>query len=320
VFTGKPDNSAFQVFKSADGQHYWLARHTNQFEDRDKEILAMKAHEAYVARVNLGLVPKPELWTFHKKGTRHGQADIVWTHAGFVFALGHFDDTPEAKRAIKFYERNKGKIELSHGFTFPKWALKDGVYETYNTFEISTLPDGAAANPYTSFEEITTMALSDKQAVWIKNTLGEDALKRVQEAEGSAAKDAEVLKALDTNYKDFADVNNDDSEHPTESIKAGDNGEVYANLIADIVKAQAEMADELDALKADKLTAEKAHEDKVSELVNEVAQLKAALGASPKRAATDPSTLIDSTVIPKEIKAQMVARDAFWGAEITPTE
>jgi len=319
AFAGKPDDSTFQVFKGADGQNYWLARFTNHFEDRDKEILSRKAHEAYVARVNLGLVDMPELWAFHTKGTRHGQADAVWSHEGFVFAIGHFDNTPEAKHAVKFYQRNKGKIELSHGFTYPKWALKDGVYSTYNTFEISTLPAGAASNPYTSFEEITTMALSKKQAEWIEATFGKDALQRVHEAQSSAEKDAEVLKALDTNYKDFADVNGDDSEQPTESIKAG-SGEVYANLIADIVKAQAEMADELDALKADKVTAQKAHEDKVSELVNEVAQLKAALSATPKRAATDPATLIDSSVIPNTIKTQMVERDSFWGAEITPTE
>lgn len=319
LFTGKSNTPAFQVFKASNGQHYWLSRHTNHFEDKDKEILSMKAHEAYVARVNLRLVSLPELWTFHAKNTRHGQADMLWTHAGFVFALGHFDDTPEAKHAIKFYERNKGKVELSHGFTFPKWALKDGVYETYNTFEISTLPEGAAANPYTSFEEITNMALTDKQAKWIVETLGEEALKRVQAAQKGAESDAEVLKAVDTNYKDFADVNGDTEPKPAESNKAG-SGEVYANLLAEIIQAQAQVVEEIEALKADKESAQKTHEQELAALRGELTQLKAQANAAPRRAATAPETLVESSLIPEAVKAQMKERDKFWGVEVTSTE
>lgn len=308
----KPDESAFQVFKGSDGKHYWLARHTNNFEDRDQEILSAKAHEAYVARVNLGFVPPPELWAYHTKGTRHGQADQVWIHAGFVFALGHFDDTSEAQQAVKSYQARKGKIELSHGFTFPKWALKDGVYETYNTFEISTLPENAASNPYTAFEEIDTMALSEKQANWIKSTLGEAALKRVQDAQTTAEKDADVLKAIDAKYKDFVET------EPTESDKGG-SAEVTKTLLADMIAVNASVVEQLEAMKAERAsekdaaaTKAKADTDAIAQLTATVNALKAQLDARPKSASTAEETKIDKSALPAEVTQANVTIDPFW--------
>ena len=316
LFTGKPDESSFQVFKSASGQHYWLARHTNHFEDRDKEILSHKAHESYVARVNLGFTPPPELWTYHTKGTRHGQADQVWLHAGFVFALGHFDDNPEAKHSIKSYQALKGEIELSHGFTYPKWALKDGVYDSYNTFEISTLPLGAASNPFTAFEEIDNMALSDKQAAWIKTTLGEAGLKRVLDAQSVAEKDSDVLKALDAKYKDFVEP------IPAESIEAG-SGEVIKTLLADMIAVQAAVIEQVDEFKtalavvqAADATAAKAKDTTLAALTAEVAQLKAQLDARPRSASVAPETEIKQESLPAEVLEANVQMDDFWHAPV----
>lgn len=312
LFTSKPDSSPFQVFKAADGRHYWLARHTNNFEDRDNEILSQKAHEAYVARVNLGFVPPPELWAYHTKGTRHGQADQVWMHQNFVFALGHFDDTPEAQQAIKWYQSQKGNIELSHGFTFPKWALKDGVYETYNTFEITTLPPKSASNPYTAFEEIDTMALSEKQANWIKSTLGEAGLKRVQDAQSTAEKDADVLKAIDAKYKDFVET------QPTESDKGG-SAEVTKTLLADMIAVQAELVEQVEGFKAEiaafksaEETATKAHADTVTALAETVKALQAQLDARPKSASTAEETLIEKSTLPEAVVNANVDVDPFW--------
>src|SRR6185369_4422007 len=64
-----PKDESFTVFKAADGKHYWLARFSGKFKDREGEILADKSHEEYVDRVQKGIVPMPELWTWHTKGT-----------------------------------------------------------------------------------------------------------------------------------------------------------------------------------------------------------------------------------------------------------
>lgn len=282
--------SSFQVFK-AGGRYLWLARHTNNFEDRDQEILSGKSHDAYAARVGMGLVDKPELWTWHSKGSRIGQADEVWTHRPkdypdvcFVFALGHFDDDPISQRAAKTLERKQGSVELSHGFTYPPYALKNGVYEIYNTFEISVLPQGMAANPYTSFEEIQAMALSDRQRQWIKDTGGDELLARVERAQSESEKDGETLKALDKRYKDFADAIQD---------KGTDTMNVDLKAVLKVV---AELIDAQGAIEAERAT-EKAAADsalsKIEAMQATIDALNARLDLRPRSAPRAKETEIE---------------------------
>jgi hypothetical protein len=191
-----PAEPPFQVFKTKDGKKGWISRHTGKFVDREKEILADKSHDEYVDRVQKGLVDPPELWMWHAKGTRHGQAITVWKSGGFTLAAGLFDETPEGESAFNYYQKNRGKIKLSHQFNYPKNAKIDGVYYAYNTIEITTLTDGAEAFPYTSFEEIQAMALPPVARDMIKNALGDDALARAEAADSKAVSDTKSLEAL----------------------------------------------------------------------------------------------------------------------------
>lgn len=208
-----PKTHAFQVFKTKDGKMLWIARHTGKFVDREKEILADKSHAAYVERVQKGLVDMPELWTWHKEGTRHGEAAFVWKSGGFTLALGTIDDTDEGRRAFEFYQKNAGKITLSHMFFYPLEAKQNGVYYAYNTREITTLPDGAEAFPYTtfdSFEESNAMALTDVQRNFIRELGGDEMVKRAEAADAKAVKDTEALEAKGVaskgakGYEDFS--------------------------------------------------------------------------------------------------------------------
>lgn len=199
---------AFSVFKSASGKKYWISRHTGKFKDRESEIIANKAHDEYVERVQKGLVPMPELWTFHKKGTRHGEAFFVWKSGGFTLGLGTFDDTPEGEHAFKFYEKNSGKIKLSHMFNYPTSAFKNGVYYAYNTVEITTLPDGAEAFPYTSFEEVYPMTLTPQQQDFIKGVGGEEMLNRALAADTKAVTDTKTLESLGVQSKGLNNFEN----------------------------------------------------------------------------------------------------------------
>jgi len=217
-----PAEEAFSVFKAQDGKHYWLARHTGKFIDREGEIITDKAHSDYVARVQKGLVPLPELWVWHKKGTRHGQADLVWKSGGFVLALGHFDDTPAGQKAIAYYQKNSKHIKLSHMFNFPRRAKENGVYHAYNTVEITVLPDGAEAFPYTSFEEIKSMALTKEQEKMILDIGGDDMLKRVQATDTKALTDTPKLEALGVESKGLDNFDGSDilTDKELEALKS----------------------------------------------------------------------------------------------------
>lgn len=191
----KPEQ-AFSVFKGADDKWFWMSRHTGKWVDREDEIVADKAHDEYVERVQKGLVPMPELWTWHKKGTMHGQADIVWKSGGFVRAIGHFTGTKEQiERSVKYYQKMGDKIKLSHMFKYPQQGKKNKVYYAYNTVEITTLPDGAEAFPYTTFEGIGNMPFTKAMEDQIRAIGGEEMWQRAQAAESKDLTDTKNLDA-----------------------------------------------------------------------------------------------------------------------------
>lgn len=214
------EEAAFSVFKSASGKKFWLSRHTGKFIDREKEIIADKAHDEYVERVQKGIVPMPELWTWHKKGTKHGEAILVWKSGGFTLALGTFDDTPEGEQAFRFYEKNRGKIKNSHMFYFPPQAKQDGVYHAYNTVEITTLPDGAEAFPYTSFEEILPMTLTESQREFIRSVGGDAMVQRADSADAKAVTDTKTLEQLGVQSKGLENFTGSSIPAAADELKA----------------------------------------------------------------------------------------------------
>ena len=141
------------AFKTVEADR-WLALWTNNFRDREGEIFSQRAIDDYIARVDLGIIPMPELWFWHLPGTRIGQAQWLGRIGHYAVAAGTFDDTPLGRAAAKNLAR--GRWAVSHGFVYNPRYLIDGVYHRFNTFEISVLPAGAgvAANPYALIEEV----------------------------------------------------------------------------------------------------------------------------------------------------------------------
>lgn len=235
---GKPETGE-SVFKAL-GNGVWFAAYTNNFEDREGEIISEKAHDRYVARVNAGLVPMPELWHYHVPGTRHGVAKAIWRDGHVVCAAGTFDDTPAGRAAEKAYRRQRN-IELSHGFRYPSWALKAGVYEDINTFEISTLPPGRAANPYTTFEEVEAMALSDEQKKSILATFGAEQGQAIIDLNNKQAERAKTLAESGAKFKDYADLK------PEETAKSVDSEGLKA-FASGMIDGQEELLAQVEAM------------------------------------------------------------------------
>lgn len=199
-------NQPFTAFKGLNDEWFWLARYTGKYIDREDEIITNKAQDEYVARVQKGIVPMPELWTWHKKGTMHGVADFVWKAGGFTLALGHFTGTKEQiQRAVNYYQKQGDKIKLSHMFKFPKEAKRGKFYHAMNTVEITTLPDGAEAFPYTSYE-VNDMPLSAAQREMIRGIGGDDMVTRAEAADTKALTDTtklDVAGVASKNHENF---------------------------------------------------------------------------------------------------------------------
>lgn len=130
----------------------WFAVFSNNFEDKDKEFFPEKAIDDYVFRVDTGIVPLPTLVVWHEvKSTEIGKADWVARIGSFLVASGKFHTDTRSQRAKAFYKKNLLTTKHSHGFFYEVAQFKDRAYWQFNTFEISLLPRGVEANPFTTF-------------------------------------------------------------------------------------------------------------------------------------------------------------------------
>jgi hypothetical protein len=191
---------------------------------------------------------------WHNKGTKHGQAVAVWKSGGFTLAAGLIDDTPEGRSMFDYYQKHSGKIKLSHMFHYPKESKVNGVYYDLNTVEITTLPDGAEAFPYTSFEEIQTMALPKVAQDMILEAGGQAMLERALAADKLAETDTKTLDASGVAWKGYD--------------KYGDNV-VPAEKIAGLETAQKAIDDQLKLL-ADVPATIKALNDGIKSLTDQL--------------------------------------------------
>ena len=188
------------ITKEASGRLRWYTRYSNAWEDKDGELLTEAAHKEYADWVNESKV-YPELWLWHTKGTRFGQADWVDFADGFAHATGLIDDTPEALRVVEFLATQKD-LGVSHGFL----SVQKGKYVSkYRTFEISPLPATRAAawaTDFTVLEKETNMPFTAERRKWLVEAYGEDAVVAMEASNKSAG---EHLKQLGFEYKEAGD-------------------------------------------------------------------------------------------------------------------
>jgi len=317
------EDAPFSVYKSLSGELRWLATFTNNFMDRDKEIISEKAIDGYLARLDMGLVPMPELWEAHIPETKLGQADMVFAVGNFLHADGHFDNTPENERAIQYYRKNAPKIPLSHGFTFPNRALKNGVYEEMNTFEVTLLPPPlVASNPFTDLEVNDSMKqITPEQKTALSQSRGSEYVEKlIAERE---TKSKELVEA-GVAYKDFADVAGAEVAAETETPAEEQKPNPIAQMLIDILESQ----NELMSLVTDNgkaFAAYRAQMDaKVKELTDaNVAQksatekLQAELKLTPRAASTAAETkLSDKEAAALKADAEKSEADPFWNVGV----
>jgi hypothetical protein len=319
-------DGAFTVQKDLNGKWRWMATFTNNFKDRDGEIISEKALDDYIERVNSGLIPLPELWLGHIEGTKHGQSDMVFGVGSFVTAVGSFDDTPDAVKAIDFYKKNASKVSLSHGFTFPSWGLKNGIYDVVNVFEISVLPAPlVASNPFTEFEVNNMKQISPEQQTALSLVFGKDKVDTIIE---SRRQQSEEIKAAGVAFKDFAEVPATETATDTPETVEVDAVKPMADLVSDLIEAQGELLSVLTAqgkaikaMQESSATKEAATVTEKAALAAEVATLKAQvdkltaeLALTPVRASEAKATQVTAEKAAELIGQPAQETDSFWKA------
>ena len=267
---------------------YWVAWWSNNLEDLQKEIITKDAHARYLARVDAGLTPLPELWWWHIAGTKHGETlwlaqDTLEGGKSIMLAVGKFDDTPIAKAFKKYHTKN---IEaVSHGFTTKDHFMrKEGdltLYDEYNTFEISPLPTGKEANPYTLYALVKELTmLSEDKIKELTGIVGKEKADEILALNASVSKEVADVQAR---YKDFADVT-DKKETPAPATSA------MNDLVVEMIKQQGDFAVLIKSMEAKHIAAIKEISDKLDAANKELASVKAELAPPKAPASQAPET------------------------------
>ncbi len=179
------------------GENQWIAWYTNAYQDRDQEFFPESAIERDVKFMKDNQT-FPELWFYHIPGTKHGTGTWCDMVGRLAFAIGNFDPSPLAQAFKEYYKTHPA--ELSHGFIYDASKKINGAFYDYHTYEISTLPIGKAANPYTAFDvkEQTMPQLSPVQFKSLQAIVGDDlALQIVQDG----TQREKALQAAQVAYK-----------------------------------------------------------------------------------------------------------------------
>ncbi len=198
------------------GDNQWVAWYTNAYQDKDYEFFPQQAinHDIHYMAENDAY---PELWFYHIPGTAHGKATWAGMVGKLAVAVGEFYNTPTAQAFKAYYRKNK--MELSHGFIYDAAQKRNGVFWNYHTYEISTLPPGKAANPYTAFDvkEQSMPQMNADQFKALSEVLGIDAALQVVQ-DGTAREKA--LQAANVAYKAETPAVTDDGKAVTLEIEA----------------------------------------------------------------------------------------------------
>lgn len=304
--TGRNKHTDLSGFKAYGDR--WVAWWTNNFEDREGEFFTEKAIDDYIRRVDLGIVPYPELWYWHIPGTKHGQADWLGRIGHYAVAAGTFDDTDLGRAAKAWYAAHPKGDAMSHGFVYDPARKRDGVYHQFNTFEITNgLTAKTAANPFTDFEGVKIMPLSDDKRKGLEERFGADLAARILESTEDKNK---ALEALGIAYKDFAapdaDLIETDADVPAE-VETD-----LKELVTDLSQGQALTANA--ALKA--LEEVKSLKERIAAQDAVIAELKAAFDDRPQSASKAAATVIEQTDLPDTLKDQLKTTHPFWGTTV----
>lgn len=314
VANKSPAKSAFKAHGD-----YWYSEWTNNLEDRDAEFFSGKSIKDYVARVDIGLTPKPDLWVWHagKESKIGTSTEVGYTEKEGVviaWAVGRFDDSPRAQAAKDYYNSSDEIHGTSHGFVYPSDRKQGRVYQSFNTFELTVLPPEVASNPYASFES-KEFQMNEKKYEYLVKVFGEtEAAKIKAEQETKASTLSQIAE-----YKEFFSIEDavsgkDEKEH--NHAADSETETALKQIVADVIPEMGDLASgQLSIMKKvkeqssmiDKLIAEN------KAMKKQMADMEAELKAKPRAASEDDETEVtDPDMLDKLKKKEAGEKDSFW--------
>lgn len=195
----KKDFSPFLIYKDAKGNFRYVAVVTNNYQDRDQDIITEEAHKEFMEFLDKNPDNAPELWIWHTPGTAHKSRADFWAYEnGFVIYSGIL--TKEEAEAAERAKSGK-EIGMSHGLNVLSRGQSPKLITQYRTFEISYLPLERASNPWTAWSIIQKEVeqMNEDKKKFLVQTLGAEVTEALI---ADTAKAKAVLDALGVESKE----------------------------------------------------------------------------------------------------------------------
>lgn len=247
--------------KELDGVTRFYLRVSNNFQDREDDIISLSAHKEYIEWVEAEKA-YPELWVWHAAGSRLGQADLLDVSNGVLVASGVID---EGMVAIAKSIAESGEFDgASHGFLH---ASKGQDIVKYRSYEISLVPRKYSSNLAgggTLLTKELKMAFSPEKKAVLSKYFGDEQVTKFEEDTAALQKQFEDLGIQSKEI--------DASVNLAESIQALTQGmtEGFQALNASLVLVTAkanETAQTVEDMKIQVAAATKSLEDAVDDAI-----------------------------------------------------
>ena len=245
------EGNAIQIEKDANGDWRAVMWSSNNFKDRDGDIVESAAHEEYVEWVNKEENKElmPVFSTWHIPGTaRTNICDYVGYINGFLITSAKLTEQ-EAVGLLK--AKMDENIGISIGGFGTRSSEDPRVITKYRLYEVSDLPLEKAANPFTDFETISKEVgmNNDQKMKYLAKVLGSD--EKAEEYMNKAGLMSEALKDAGVESKEKTEEVPAVEPEAVEPVAEEKPNEVVAEVLKAmdidglkefVVKTQAELA------------------------------------------------------------------------------
>lgn len=336
------------IFKEASGRLRWVTFSSSAYQDKDGEIVSLKAQEADCDALDESSDYGPLRW-WHVgqpytvkvgdykswvagKGLDIGVCDFSGMHGRIRIESGTFHDD---RIGVKVKE-HADELSVSLGFSHPETEPEatGGVFEHTHTFERSLLPRGKQSNYFASvpvIEKESTM--KDSKIERFKNLMGEFADLALNKAEATdkAAETAGVAFKEDEARKPFAFGSEAEAKafvkecmNEMMADKAKESKEAKAEGDSATLKALGELQTTLKSLQA--------NDEQIAEALNKIGAatksnsgaIKSLQGDLPRSLkhlarSTAEDNVIDEATVKGNAPQQQKANDGsdFWNFAVT---
>lgn len=322
----KKENQMF-IWKEKD-YYRWFALYSNCYRDNDNppEIISKESHKKFVEMVDNKEVPYPELWHWHLKESKYGQADWIAFDEdnGFAMASGYILPGHEQEAELMASK----DLCVSHGMpasSIVRDNTDKSVIIRHITAEISDLPTWAAANQLTQFsvftkeidetmtipdnkkEYLTSVGLSDDKIAQIENTAVRGKELADEQKRDSKEKTAEVTPVVEppvTEVKEVVTPNYVTKEEVAQAV---------GDVIAGLVKSIKELSDQMTALNSKVVESDKKNKESVN-LTSEASLAAMILGRTERSIGSKETLVRANSPLLKEGPVEMMTSDSGDGS------